>query len=106
MILLAELEVPIYHFARVKINTEGGRFFWVIFGGMGQKRCAEGHFAHPPGGGLTFVWAGLQKEPSARLMEPTGAYGLWGKGECESFTHFFLNVIILLVKRATYFAPN
>ncbi len=39
-------------------------------------------------------------------MEPTGVDGLWGKGECGSFTHFFLNVIILLVKRATCFAPN
>ena len=73
---------------------------------MGQKPCAEGHFAHAPGGGFDLCLAGLQKEPSARLMEPTGIDGLWGKGECGSFTHFFLNVIILLVKRATYFAPN
>jgi len=51
----------IYHFARVKLNSEGGRFFWVIFGGISQKPCAEGHFAHPPGGALAFVWAGLQK---------------------------------------------
>ena len=30
-----------------KIKFRGwGRFFWVIFGGMGQKPCAEGHFAH------------------------------------------------------------
>lgn len=73
---------------------------------MGQKPCAEGHFAHRGRRGFGLSLAGLQKEPSARLMEPTGADGLWGKGECESFTHFFLNVIILLVKRATYFAPN
>ncbi len=56
---------------------------------MGQKPCAEGHFALVPGGGLTFIWAGLQKEPSAWLMEPTGVDGLWGKEECASFTHFF-----------------
>jgi len=27
MILLAGLEVPIYHFARVKLNSEGGQVF-------------------------------------------------------------------------------
>jgi len=78
----------------------------VIFGGIGQKPWAEGHFAYRGMRGFGLCLAGLQKEPSARLMEPTGADGLWGKGECESFTQLFFNVIILLVKRATYFAPN
>jgi len=39
-------------------------------------------------------------------MEPTGIDGLWDKEECASFTHFFLNVIIFLVKRPICFAPN
>lgn len=69
----------IYHFARVKLNSEWGRFFWVIFGGIGQKPCAEGHFAHRGRKGFGLCLAGLQREPSARLMEPTGIDGLWEK---------------------------
>ncbi len=46
---------------------------------MGQKPCAKGHFALAPGGGFDLCLAGLQKEPSARLMEPTGIDGLWEK---------------------------
>ena len=73
---------------------------------MGQKPCAEGHFAHVPGGGFDLCLAGLQKEPSARLMEPTGVDGLWGKGECASFTQYFFGVIILLVKRSHLLCPQ
>jgi len=40
-----------------KIKFRGGAgFFWVIFGGIGQKPCAESDFAHAPGGALAFVW--------------------------------------------------
>ena len=73
---------------------------------MGQKPCAEGHFAHAPGGGFDLCLAGLQKEPSARLMESTGVDGLWGREECASFTQYFFGVIFLLVKRAICFVPD
>ncbi len=62
----------------------------MIFGGIGQKPCAESDFAHAPGGALAFVWAGPQKEQSARLMEPTGLDGLWEKENERASPIFFL----------------
>ena len=79
IILLAVLAVSFYHFAGVTEISAGGSDFLSNDEREWVKSPALKVILPISQRGFGLCLAGLQKEPSARLMEPTGVDALWKK---------------------------